>query len=336
MTPGQTVRRTIARLTPIAAALLLVVPLGALAQQTGKVYRLGILETIPTSLNSANLQALREELKGLGYVEGRNLTIDYRSADGRAEQFPRLAEELVRIPVDVIVTRGTPAAVAARNATGTIPIVMAASGDPVRTGLIQTLARPGGNVTGLISLTPEMAGKRMELLQTAFPNLLHVGFLWNPTNPAATIAWREADAAARALGGVSQSPLEVRRASDIGPAFDTAKKLGANVIVVAQDTLTQNSHREIVALATRHRFLDVDASREFVDEGGLMSYGPNFPFLYRRAGFYVDRILKGARPADLPVEQPTKFELVINARRARALSLTIPSSLLVRADHVIE
>jgi len=332
---GKTVRWTIATLVSSVAVLLLAMPLGALAQQAGKLYRIGMLETVAVSLNSENLQAFREELKGFGYVEGQNLTIAYRSADGRAERFPGLAEELVRLPVDLIVTRSTPAAMAAKKATGTLPIVMAASGDPVSTRLVQSLARPGGNVTGLTSLTPEMAGKRLELLRTAFPTALHIAFLWNPTNPAATTAWREAEAAARVLG-VRLSPLEVRKPSDIGPAFDAATKHGANVVVVAPDALTQNSHREIVALARRHRLLDVYASREFVDAGGLMSYGPSFPDLYRRAAIYVDRIFKGARPSDLPVEQPTRFELVVNVATARAQGLTIPPSLLIRADHVIE
>jgi putative ABC transport system substrate-binding protein len=325
----------ITKLTAIVAVLLLAMPLGAQAQQSGKLYRIGMLETIAASLNSENLQAFRDELTVLGYAEGQNLKIEYRSVDGRAERFPELAAELARLPVDLIVTRGTPAALAAKRATRTIPIVMAASGDPVRTGLVQGLARPGGNLTGLTSLTPEMAGKRLELLRAAFPTSLHVAVLWNPSNPAATNAWREAQAAARVLG-VMQSSLEVRKTSDIAPAFDSGRKHGANVVVVVQDALTQNHHKEIVDLAKRHRLLDVYASREFVEAGGLMSYGPSYPDMYRRAATYVDKILKGAQAGDLPVEQPTKFELVVNRRTARALGLTIPPSLLVRADHVIE
>jgi putative ABC transport system substrate-binding protein len=329
------VRSTITKLTVIVAVLLLAMPLSAVAQQSGKLYRIGMLETVAASSNTENLQAFREKLNVLGYAEGQNLTIEYRSADGSAERFPGLAAELVRLPVDLIVTRGTPAALAAKKATSTIPIVMAASGDPVRTGLVQGLARPGGNLTGLTSLTPEMAGKRLQLLRAAFPTSLHVAVLWNPSNPAATNAWREAETAARVLG-VVQSSLEIRKTSDIAPAFDAGRKYGANVVVVVQDALTQNHHREIVDLAKRHRLLDVYASREFVEAGGLMSYGPSYPDLYRRAAMYVDRILKGAKRADLPIEQPTKFELVVNRRTARALSLTIPPSLLVQADHVIE
>jgi putative ABC transport system substrate-binding protein len=334
-TRGSDVRSTITNLTTVVVVLLLAVPLGAPAQQPGKLYRIGMLETIAASLNSVNLQAFHQELKVLGYVEGQNLAVDYRSADGRAERFPELAAELVRLRVDLIVTRGTPAAIAAKKATGTIPIVMAASGDPIGTGLVPSLARPGGNVTGLSSLTPEMAGKRLELLRAAFPTFSRVALLWNPSNPAATNAWREAEAAARALG-VMQSSLEVRKTADIGPAFEAARKEGANVLVVVQDALTQNHHRQIVDLAKRHRLPDVYASREFVEAGGLMSYGPSYPDLYRRAAIYIDKIFKGVRPGDLPVEQPTKFELAINLKTAKALGLTIPPSVLLRADSVIE
>lgn len=300
-TPARVVGTTITKLITAVVVLLLAWPLESPAQPPGKVYRIGILETVAASSNSANLQAFHQGLALLGYVEGQNLAIDYRSADGRAERFPELAAELVRLRVDLIVARGTPATIAAKKATGTIPIVIATSGDPVGTGLVRDLARPGGNVTGLTSLTPEMAGKRLELLRAAFPTFLRVALLWNPNNPSATNAWREAEAAARALG-VMQSSLEVRKPGDIGPAFEAARKQGANVLVVMQDALTQNHHREIVDLAKRHRLLDMYASREFVEAGGLMSYGPSYPDLYRRAAIYVDKILRGAKPADLPVE----------------------------------
>ena len=314
---------------------LLAAPLAVEAQQPGKVYRIGMLETIDASLNSANLQAFRQELTALGYVEGQNLAIEYRSADGRAERFPELAEELVRLRVDLILTRGTPAAIAAKKATGTIPIVMAASGDPVGAGLVPSLARPGGNLTGLSTVITELAGKRLELLRAAFPTFSRVALLWNPSNPAAANDWREAVAAARALG-VMPSSLEVRKSGDFGPAFAAAKKQRADVLVAILAALMQNHHRQIVELAKRHRLPDVYASREFVEAGGLISYGVSYPDLYRRAAIYVDRILKGAKPAELPVEQPTKFELVINMKTAKTLGLTIPQSLLGRADEVIQ
>ncbi len=314
---------------------LLAAPRAAEAQPAGKVYRVGMLETIGASLNAANLRAFRQELKALGYVEGQNLAIEYRSAEGKAERFPELAAELVRRQVDLIITRGTPAAIAAKKTTATIPIVMAASGDPIGTGLVSHLARPGGNVTGLSSVITELAGKRLELLREAFPAFSRVGLLWNPTNPTARNDWREADAAARALG-VIPSSLEVRKSEDFGPAFEAARKQRVDVIVVILDGLIQNHQRQIVDLARRHRLPDVYASREFPEAGGLMSYGVSYPDLYRRAAIYVDKILKGAKPADLPVEQPTKFELVVNLKTAKALGLAIPQSLLVRADQIIE
>ena len=334
-TVGRGVRPTITKLATAVVVLLLVGPPGSQAQSAGKIYRIGILETVAASLNAANLQAFHQGLALLGYVEGQNLAIDYRSADTRAERFPELAAELVRLRVDLIVTRGTPATIAAKKATGTIPIVMATSGDPVGTGLVPSLANHGGNVTGLSSLTPEMAGKRLELLRAALPTLSRVAILWNPSNPAATNAWREAQAAAGSLG-IMQSSLEVRKSEDIGPAFEAARKQRADVMVVVQDALVQNHRRQIIELAKRHRLPDIYASREFVEAGGLMSYGPSYPDLYRRAAIYVDKILKGARPRDLPVEQPTKFELAINLKTAKALGLTIPQSILFRADEVIQ
>ncbi len=332
---GRVVRRTITKLTIAVVALLLAAPLPAAAQQPGKVYRIGMLETIAASRNSANLQAFRQELMALGYVEGQNLAIDYRSADGRPERFPELAAELVRLRVDLILTRGSPATIAAKKATGMIPIVMAASGDPVGVGLVLSLARPGGNVTGLSSVITELAGKRLELLREALPTLSRVALLYNPTNPVATNDWRQAEAAARALR-VQPSSLQVRKDGDFGPAFEAARKQRADVMMVILDGLVQNHQREIVDLARRHRLPDIYASREFVEVGGLMSYGVSYPDLYRRAAIYVDKIFKGARPADLPVEQPTKFELVINLKTAKALGLAIPPSLLLRADKVIE
>jgi putative ABC transport system substrate-binding protein len=325
----------ITKLTIAMVVLLLTAPLPAVAQQPGKVFRIGMLETIAASLNSENLQAFRQELMVRGYVEEKNLTIEYRSADGRPERFAELAAELVRLPVDLLLTRGSPAAIAAKKATGTLPIVMAAHGDPVGTGLVSSLAHPGGNVTGLSSIITEVAGKRLELLREMLPTLSRVALLYNPTNPGATNDWRQVEAAARALH-VKTSSLEIRKGEDLRRAFEAARKQRADALVVIIDGVVQNYQKEIVDLARRHRMPDVYASREFVETGGLMSYGVSYPDLYRRAAIYVDKIFKGARPADLPVEQPSKLELVINLKTARELGLAISPSLLLRADKVFE
>ncbi len=269
------------------AILIIFTTLDAQAQQAGKMWRIGVLETISASLSSANLQAFRHELMALGYVEGQNLTIDYRSADGRGERFPELATELVRLRVDLILTRGAPAAIAAKKATGMIPIVMAASGDPVGAGLVSSLARPGGNVTGLSSFIPELAGKRLELLREVLPTFSRVALLYNPTNPVATNDWRQSEAAARALR-LQPSSLEVRKGEDFGPAFEAARKQRADVMVIILDGLVQNHQKKIADLASQHRLPDIYGSREFVEAGGLMSYGVSFPGLYRRAAIYVD------------------------------------------------
>ena len=310
-------------------------PLMARAQQLGRVYRIGMLETIPAASNAANFDALRKGLRELGYVEGQNLIIDYRSADGRPERFPQLAEELVRLNVDLIVTRGTPAVMAAKNATGTVPVVMAASGEPVGTGVVAGLARPGGNVTGLSALTTELIAKRLELLRETVVGIRRIAFLHNMENPAAPPQWEELRTAAPSLGLEAQL-LDVRKPEDIVRAFDTAVAQRADAILAATDTVTQTNRRQVVELAVKHRLPTMYHTREFVDAGGLMSYGVNYPDLYRRAATFVDKIFKGAKPADLPVEQPIKFELLINLKTARAIGIDIPPMLLARADEVIE
>jgi putative tryptophan/tyrosine transport system substrate-binding protein len=320
-------------LTSLAGALA--APLAAGAQQAGRPYRIGVLDIVKVSSNEANLSAFRQGLRELGHVEGQNFVIEYRSADGLADRFPDLASELVRLKVDVIVTRGTPAALAAKHATGTIPIVMVASGDPVGVGLVPDLARPVGNVTGLSSIISELAGKRLELLRAAFPSFSRVALLWNPGNPAAANDHRATEAAVRAFGAMPSS-LAVRRSEDFGPAFEAAKKQHVDVIVVISDGLMHNHRRHIVELAKQYRLPAVYAAREFVETGGLMCYGVSYPDMYSQAAIYVDKILKGAKPADLPVAEPTKFELVINLKTAKALGLTIPPSLLARADQVIQ
>jgi putative ABC transport system substrate-binding protein len=315
------------------AVAVLAAPLAAEAQPTGKVYRIGILEAIPAAQNAANLGALRKGMRNLGYVEGRNLIIEYRSADGRAERFPDLASELVRLKVDLIVTRGTPAARAAKNATGTIPVVMATMGDP--RAIVASFARPGGNITGVTTFSTELTAKRIELLKELIPNLSRVALLHNMGNPAAPPEWEETKTAARSLG-LQAELLDVRSQGDLGRAFELAVRQHVDALVIGIDGLTQMHQQTIVDLVAHNRLPAAHPARDFVEAGGLIAYGVNYPDLYFRFASFVDKIFKGAKPADLPVEQPTKFELVINLKTAKALGLTIPPSLLQRADQVIE
>jgi len=322
-------------LAVILSVSLILAPLVAEGQQTGNIYRIGMLETTSMALNAANLDAFRQGLRELGYVEGRNFMIEYRSADGRRERFPELATELVRLKVDVILTRGTPAVMAAKNATGTIPVVMAASGDPLLSGVVAGLARPGGNVTGLSAIVVEVTGKRLQLLREVVPGVSRIAVLFDMGNPNNALQWKETEIAAPSLG-VQPQLLDVRKPGDFGGAFDAAIRQRAGAMVVGIDALTQANHRSIIDLAAKHRLPAIYASREFVDAGGLVAYGVSYPHLYHRAASFVDKILKGAKPADLPVEQPTKFELVVNLKTAKALGLTIPPTVLLQADHVIE
>ena len=315
------------------AGSFLAAPLAARAQQAGKVYRIGMLETIPAAQNAANLDALRKGLRDLGYVEGRNLVIDYRSADGRAERFPDLASELVRLKVDLIVTRGTPAAKAAQNATRTIPVLMATMGDPHP--IVASFAEPGGNVTGLTTFSTELIGKRLEILKELVPSLSRVALLHNLSNPAAPPEWEETRTAARALG-LQAEMLDVRSEDDLGRAFELAARRQVDALIIGADGLTQMHQQAIVQRVARSRLPAAYPAREFVEAGGLMAYSVRYPDLYFRFASFIDRIFKGARPADLPVERPTKFELVINLKTAKALGLTIPQSLLLRADEVIQ
>jgi putative ABC transport system substrate-binding protein len=311
-------------------------PVAARAQRpASKLYRIGILETVPSALNVANLEAFRKGLLELGYFEGKNYVIEYRSAEGFPERFPQLASELVRFPVDFIVTRGTPAALAARDATSNIPVVMASTGDPVGVGLVASLARPGGNITGLSSFSTELAGKRIELVKELLPGISRVGLLANMSNPALSLSWEETKRVARELDLEAQL-LDVRNASDVGRAFDAAvaRKIGA--IVVGLDTFTQVNCQLIVDSAAQTRLPALYPGREFVDAGGLMSFRLSFSKLYSRAASLVDKIIKGARPGDIPIEQPTTLEMVVNLKTADALGITIPPSVMVRADEVVE
>ena len=327
-------RRELVALIGGAAASSLSWSLAARAQP-GKVWRIGMLDTTSAQLNAPNLDAFRRGLRQLGYVEGQNLAIDYRSADGRLDRIPELASELVRRNVDIIVTRGTPSALAAKNATATIPIVMAAIGEPVETGLVASLARPGGNVTGLSAFVTELVAKRVELLREVIPRIARLALLDNMSNRSVPPQWEETKRAAGALG-IEPQLLDVRKPEDIERAFDAAVAQRADALAVGNDSVVIASRRRVAELAEKFRLPAIYATREFVDSGGLLSYAAHYPDLYRRAAAYVDKIFKGEKPADLPVEQPTKFEMVVSLKAAKAIGLEFPPLLLARADEVIE
>ena len=312
---------------------LLLAPLAVDAQPSEKVYRIGMLERTSKTLNAASLNGFLRGMQELGYVEGKHFVIEYRSADGLDERFPELAADLVRVKVDLIVTRGTQAILATKNATNTIPIVITGAGDPVAQGIVASLARPGGNITGLNPMVTELYPKRVELLRALVPKAVRIAALCNMSSPAVPPAWKEVERAARSLGMEAQL-FDVRKTGDLGPAFERAVKQRADGLVVALDTLTQANRQLIVELAGKHRLPAVYASSEFF--GGLVTYGGNYADVYRRAAAFVDKIFKGAKPADIPMQQPTQFELVVNLKTAKALGLTIPPSLLLQADHVIQ
>ena len=316
---------------------LLTVPLAAEAQEAGKVYRIAYVSNSPpnTPESSRLYEAFRQGLRERGWVEGRNAVIEWRFAEGRMERFPDLAADLVRLKVDVIVTLGGPAARAARQATTTIPIVAVAVSDPVGQGFVASLARPGGNVTGLATLFPELAVKRLGLLKEILPGVSRVAVLWNAANPGNVIILRGVQAAARTLGVTLQS-REVRGPDDFEAAFAKMSRERHDALMILDDPLLFQYRASIVDFAAKKRLPTMHPFRESVEAGGLIAYSVNLAELNRRAAEYVDKILKGAKPADLPIEQPTEFELVINLRTAKAFGLTIPQSLLQRADLVIE
>lgn len=298
--------------------------------------RIGYLRATSPSDRPSQLDAFRQGLRELGWSEGRNIVIDYRYAEGRFDRLPDLAADLVRLEVALIVSEGTQGVTAARNATGTIPIVMTTVRDPVGTGLIASLARPGGNVTGMSgSAGLEIVAKQLELLKETVPEIRRVAILSNPANAYHQLAIREVNAAARSLG-VQLQLLEARGPNEFDGAFAAMAKERVGALLVVSDTIFNNHRKRLADLAARSRLPAAYGVRESVEAGGLMSYGASFLDLYRRSAAYVDKILKGAKPADLPVEQPTKFELVINLRTASALGLTVPPALLARADEVIE
>jgi putative ABC transport system substrate-binding protein len=315
---------------------LLARPLAVGAQPAPKVPRVGLLLLFGTPGQPNSLvDAFRGGLRDLGYVEGETVLIDYRWAEGQEHRLGDDAADLARLKVAVIVTPGTPATMAARAATRTIPVVMTNVGDPVGSGIVASLARPGGNVTGLSLLDAELDGKRIELLKEAVPHLSRLAILWSANDPGMTLAFGRVEAAAKALGFALQN-LAVREPAEFPRAFETARAGRAEALFVTAQPFTNQHRAQILYLVAKHRLPAIYTLRSFVDAGGLMSYGPSQADQYRRAASYVDRILKGARPADLPVEQPTKFELAINLKTARALGLTIPVGLLQRADQVIE
>src|SRR5438132_6738971 len=315
---------------------LFAAPLTSQAQSAAHVPRLGLLIPSAVSAVASRLEAFRHGLRDLGYVEGRTITLEYRFADGQADRLPALVAELVQLPVDVLVVDGTVALRAAQHATTTVPIVMAVSGDPVGEGLVASLARPGGNITGLSSRAPEVSGKRLELLKEAVPQLSRVAALWHRDAPVGPYV-KATQAAAQALGLQLQA-LAVGSPDEFDQAFAAMTREHADALVVlpsAQFFSHQHVAERVAALAMTHRLPTMFGGREVTEAGGLMSYGPNYDDFYRRAAIYVDKILKGTKPADLPVEQPMKFELVINLKTAKALGITMPPSLLLLADEVI-
>jgi putative ABC transport system substrate-binding protein len=311
---------------------LLAAPLAAHAQSVAKAPRIGILN--PAFDPHPPLEAFRQGLRDLGYVEGHTIVLEYRFADGRFERLPELAAELVRLKVDVILAVGVPAVQAAQHATGTIPIVFPVASDPVGQGLVASLAQPGGNITGVSFQDPEFMGKRLELLRQVVPGVTRVAYLWDAALLNAR-AWQETETAARALG-VQLLPVEVREPYPFDQAFATMAAAHADALITLPSTVFLNRRTQIVDLASKTRLPGIFPDRELVDAGGLMSYGPSLTANYHRAATYVDKILKGAKPADLPVEQPTKFELVINLKAARALGLTIPPVVLFQANEVLQ
>ncbi len=316
-------------------AVLLAAPFAAEGQQAGSIPRIGFLATPSAEYIKGHVAAFEQALRELGYVSGKSIVIEYRYADGRSERLPNLATELVRLRVDILVAVGAPAAHAAKNATSVIPIVIGNAADPVGTGLVASLARPGGNITGLSDFNLGVVTKRLELLKQVVPAASRVAVLLNPANPTNPPQLKEIQTVAPALG-VTLLALEAKGSDDIAPAFAVMRSERPGALLVLGDPMLGTHQRWIAELALKSRLPTIWAMKENAEAGGLMSYGANFEDLYRRAAGYVDKILRGAKPGDLPVEQPTKFELVINLKTAKALGLTIPPSLLARADQVIE
>jgi putative tryptophan/tyrosine transport system substrate-binding protein len=310
-------------------------PFAARAQQATKVYRIGFMGNSTAALEANLVGPFRDALREFGYEEGRNIAIEYRWAEGHYERFPALVAELIAQKVDVIVTAGTPATLAVKAATTSVPLVMVAVGDPVGTGIVASLGRPGGNITGLSSIAPELEGKRLELLRELIPNLSHIAVLSNPANLFHVASLKQARVAAELLRIRVQS-VEVRASEEIDGALAALARERPGALLILADRVFLHDRKRLMDFATQNRIPGVYAYRELVEAGGLMSFGPNYADMHRRAANYVNKILKGSKPADLPVEQPTKFELFVNVKAAKAMGLTIPESFLLRADEVIE
>jgi putative ABC transport system substrate-binding protein len=319
----------------VLSAMLFAPGGSAEAQQPPGIPRIGILIPTSGSFLSARVEAFSRRLRELGYVEGKNIVIEYRYAEGKNERLPDLVAELVRLKVDIIVTIGPSATLAAKKASGTIPIVFASANDPVGTGLVSSLARPGGNITGLSLMVPDLDGKRLELLKEAFPKVARVAFLWEPDGTRGNLALTVMEAAAKALG-VKLLSLEVRSLDDFEGAFARAKKERAQALITTTGALINTQRRQVLDFAAKNRLPAIYHYSEFAEAGGLMSYGPDNRNVWRRAADFVDKILKGTKPADMPVEQPTKFEFLVNLKTAKQIGLTIPQKVLERADKVIQ
>ncbi len=326
---------TLVRVVIALVATLVLTPAVGVAQPGAKPYRVGVLWFTFPEVSAPFFEALRQGLAELGYVEGRHVFFEQRWAEKNPDQYARLTAELLRAKVDVIVAGNLESSIAARKVTSSVPIVLTAGGDPVRAGLVASLARPGGNVTGMSEVVPDLAPKVLQLLKEIVPSMAHVGVLSDPANPSYDSTRYEMDQAARTLG-LQITPVNVTRPDDFPGAFSSITRERLDGLIVYVTPITQGHRKHIVEFAHRKRLPALYSAREFVDAGGLMSYGPNHRALFHRAAAYVDKILKGMKPADLPVEQPTKFELIINLKTAKALGLTIPQSLQLRADQVIE
>jgi len=319
----------------IIALGILLGPLAAQAQQTGTVYRIGFLGNSTAALEANLVAPFREGLRDLGYVEGRNVLIEYRWAEGKYDRFPALIGELLALKVTVIVTAGTPATLAVKKATTSVPLVMTAVGDPVGTGIVPSLSHPGGNITGLTAISTEVDAKRLELLREVVPGASYIALLWNAASPLQVLAEKQVQAAAQVLR-MRVLSLGVKTEEEIKSALAVMARERPDALLVLADRLLLHHRALIMDFATRHRLPGVHAYRELVEAGGLMSYGPSYADMHRRAAYFVDRILKGAKAGDLPVERPAKFDLVINMKAAKALGLTIPQSVLLRATDVIQ
>ena len=311
-------------------------PFSSVAQQKpAKIPRIGLLSPFSPADAMPWYKALQVGLRDLGWVEGKNIGIEYRYAEGKSDRLPDLAADLVRLNVDIIVTTITPDALAAKNATRVIPIVMAAAGEPVASGLVESLARPGGNVTGLSQMTIELGGKRLELLKEIVPNLYRVAVLWEPATAISTLAWKEIQLPARQLG-IELYSLEILTANDLDKAFEAAIRVRAGALAIMPSPVFTANLKQIANHAVKSHLPSIYNVGDFADAGGLVTYGPNRADLFRRAATYVDKILKGAKPGDLPIEQPTKFDLVVNVKTAKAIDITIPGAILLQATKVIQ